>query len=293
MKIHLCLALLCAAGLSFAGRTASFKIGDMEVFVLQDKDTSMPNTLFFGESQEKINTAVPAGKSPASMTAFVVRIWKQEKDKKEKTIAHTYLIDSGLSTEVLYGNLKAVGIGPDEIDVILLTHMHGDHIGGLLKDGKAAFPKATLCVAKDEYNHWLQANPAIRNIENAYQKHIELFAFGDLPGVNAALPGSEKAEGVFKALNAVGHTPGHTVFENENIIAIGDLAHSAALQFANPEICARYDMERPKAVQSRKTFFDHAAETKKVIIGAHLPFPCIGHVVKVEADHYKFVPLKK
>ena len=298
MKVQLCMALLCAAGLSFAQRTATFKVGNMEIIAMQDKEHGMPNKLFQGAPPEEIKAAVPSGKSPASISMFVI-----------KTAKHTYLVDTGTNTESLYRNLKSVGIAPSDIDVILITHMHNDHIGGLLVNSKAAFPKATLYISKDEYNYWRQANPNVKQLGVAYLKRIELCTYGeDLPIVRMEVSEREKMKALvlgkeipkvvkmtddtFQGLEAIGHTPGHTIFENNQLIAIGDLVHSAALQFNDPEICAQFDMDMPKAVASRKKVFDHAAETKKVVIGAHLPFPGIGHIVKDEADRYAFVPLK-
>ena len=302
------------ASLSFAGKTASFKIGDAEIIVLQDKEHTMPNKLFLGAPPDEIEAAVPSGQSPASINAFVIRTVEhvkdeENKDKPPKILKRTYLIDSGMNSETLLTNLQKVGIKPEDIDVVLITHMHFDHIGGLLHKGMATFPKATLHIAKDEYNYWRKANPNIKQIGNAYRTHIELFTFGeDLPIVrveqselekNVALTRGkettrivEMTDYTFQGLSAMGHTPGHTVFENNKIMAIGDLVHSAALQFADPGICAQYDMEMEKAIETRKKFFERAAESKKLVLGAHLPFPGIGHILKDEADRFSFEPLK-
>ena len=101
----------------------------------------------------------------------------------------------------------------------------------------------------------------------------------------------DMTDDTFQGRDASGHTPGHTVFENNKMIIIGDLVHSAALQFNDPNICAQFDMEMPKAVKSRRKFFDVAAETGKIVLGMHLPFPGIGYILKDEGDHYSFKPL--
>ncbi|MBQ9446515.1 MAG: hypothetical protein IJU61_07975, partial [Victivallales bacterium] len=143
----------------------------------------------------------------------------------------------------------------------------------------------------------------------AYLKRTELFIYGeDLPIVRVEQTETEKNIGLFRKTKAAkitqqtddvfqgrdanGHTPGHTVYESNKLLFIGDLVHSAALQFADPNICAQFDMEMPKAVQSRRKFFDVAAETKKLILGAHLPFPGVGFVLKDEGDHFSFKPLE-
>ena len=298
MNIRLCSILLCVASLSFAGQTKTFKYDGLEITVLQDKANFMPNKIFHGAPVEEINEAVPEGKSPASINAFVV-----------KTPKHTFLIDTGMNTDTLLQNFRDAGLKPEDIDVILITHMHADHIGGLLRDGKAAFPNATLHIAKEEFYYWRQANPNIKQIAFAYLKRTELFIYGeDLPIVRAEQSETEKntsflrnkkaakipqqTDDVFQGRDASGHTPGHTVFESNKLIFFGDLVHSAALQFTDPNICAQFDMEMPKAVQSRRKFYDVAAETKKLILGAHLPFPGVGFVLKDEGGHYSFKPLE-
>ena len=313
MKMHLCSILLCVAGLSFAGQTKTYKYEGMTIIAMQDRENFMPNKIFHGAPVDEITAAVPEGKSPSSINAFVVKTETKKMERKlgkevEKIIKHTYLIDSGMNTDTLLKNLRDAGIMPEDIDVILITHMHADHIGGLLKDGKAAFPKATLHVARDEYFYWRQANPNIKQIMNAYLKQFEPFQYGEnLPierveqtetEKNIALMRKKPAARViemtndtFQGRDASGHTPGHTVFESNKMIFFGDLIHSGALQFADPNICAQFDMDSQKAVQSRRKFFDQAAETKKLVLCAHLPFPGIGYVLKDEGDHYSFEPI--
>ena len=313
MKMHLCSILLCVAGLSFAGQTKTYKYDNMTIIAMQDRENFMPNKIFHGAPVDEITAAVPEGKSPSSINAFVIKTETKKKEKKDGKdvdviIKHTFLIDTGMSTETLLKNLRDAGIKPEDIDVILITHMHADHIGGLLKDGKAAFPKATLHIARDEYFYWRQANPNIKRIMFAYLKQFEPFVYGEnLPIERAKQTENEKnislmrnkpaariiemVDDAFQGRDASGHTPGHTVFECNKLIIFGDLVHSAALQFADPNICAQFDMDTKKAVQSRRKFFDQAATTKKLVLGMHLPFPGIGYVLKDEGDHYSFEPI--
>ena len=161
--------------------------------------------------------------------------------------------------------------------------------GGLVKDGKRAFPKAKIMVTKPELEFWLDraekdssnANAAlVKTIAGAYGGDIQFFAYGDtvLPGVTA--------------LNAAGHTPGHTVFQLEadgkSLLLIGDLIHSAPLQFALPDECARFDMNVPLAVADRKRFLELAAGKNIPVAGVHLPFPGIGMVEK-EGKGYRLM----
>lgn len=260
--------------------------GDMRVVTLQDRPGNSDIELFSGPaSPEERGRYFTDNKTPAGINAFLIRT-------KDKNI----LVDTGYGPLApgqsgLVPALEALGLKPENIDVVLLTHMHMDHIGGLLDGDKRAFPKAKIHAAKAEIDYWLgladkdpaQPNAALAlKTQKAYGPDMTAFAFGDkvLPDVIA--------------IEAVGHTPGHTVFHlqagDKSLLIVGDLVHAAALQFPLPDECARYDMDMPEAVKARKRILDLAAENKWQIAGMHMPFPATGMVEKDGAGYRLVTP---
>ena len=143
--------------------------------------------------------------------------------------------------------------------------MHGDHIGGLLKNGNVVFPNAGLYINRIETEAW-KAMPGDRSAQakkvlEAYKDHLHLFEAGDV------LPGD------VKSIAAYGHTPGHTVFQKNDILVIGDLMHGAALQLKHPEYNASFDMDQKAAAESRARLIKYARENKLTMYGMHLPSP--------------------
>ena len=285
----LLLLLLIFSGRALAGAPEPpvqdiWKAGDMTVTVIQDQSGAMSVDLFSGPaSEEERQKYFIDGKAEAGFNVFLLRAGGKN-----------VLFDTAFGTiretpGKLWDSLAGLGIGLEAVDIVLLTHMHGDHIGGLIKDGARAFPRAKVMVTKPELDFWLaqaekepdNANAAlVKVIVGAYGDDIQHFAYGDtvLPGVTA--------------LNAEGHPPGHTVFRLEAngkaLLIIGDLIHSAPLQFALPDECAKFDMNVPLAIADRKRFLELAADENIPMAGMHFPFPGIGMVVK-EGAGYKLV----
>lgn len=165
----------------------------------------------------------------------------------------------------LLPGLQSLGISPADIGYLYLTHFHGDHIGGMMKGDSVVFPNAEVYASKVEYDAWM-AMPAERKAQvvktmDAYKERLHLFEFGD------TLPGN------VVAMEAVGHTPGHTVFQSGKLLVIGDLIHGAALQLEHPEYCASYDMDKEAAVKARKYFLQYAKDNQLTMAGMHLPAP--------------------
>jgi glutathione peroxidase len=187
--------------------------------------------------------------------------------------------------------LTDLGVKPENVKLILLTHMHGDHIGGFLQGDARRFPNARVICAKPEYEHWLsgdgnQRTPQ-RRIKAVYGQDFTPFNFGDEVFTNPSVK--------VKALDAAGHTPGHAAFliepteaQGEKLLIIGDLLHAAALQFPVPEACARFDMDHEKAVASRKRILNFAAQEKIPVAGMHLPSPSVGSV-ETDGGGFRFV----
>ena len=197
---------------------------------------------------------------PASVSTFLLQI-----DGKN------ILFDAGLGAfgGQTLDRLSALDVTPDKIDLIYLTHFHMDHIAGLVvkdsagKDVKA-FNNAAVYAGKVEYDAWmndLPKNDLQKVVMGIYKDSLHLFAFGD------SLP-----HGVL-ALDAVGHTPGHTAFQVSNLLVIGDLMHGYALQKDHPEINSNYDMDKEKSVESRKRLMQYARDNKLTMAGMHLPPP--------------------
>lgn len=224
------------------------------VFWLQDNEGDKPNNPeLFGAPAELIDSLGLSEGIPSSMSAFLL----QADDKN-------ILFDAGMGGQ-LTNRLSAIGLTPEEIDYIYITHCHGDHIGGMLKEGTPAFPNAQVYLSKPEYDAWMNMegdrSEQTKTVLNAYGENVHQFEFDEtLPcGV--------------KAVSAVGHTPGHTAYEKSNLLVIGDLFHGLALQVAFPEYCARFDMDKDASIASRKNLLNYAREKKLHMAGMHLPAP--------------------
>lgn len=193
---------------------------------------------------------------PSTVSCFLV----------EKDSLHI-LFDAGLGApdSQLLPSLDKLGISPDQIDVLVLTHLHGDHIGGMLINDSVTFNNAQVYMAKDEYDAWMgmddQKSARAKACLNPYQERLHLVQYGD------TIPGN------FVALEAKGHTPGHTVFQSGDLLVIGDLMHGAALQVAYPQYCPKYDMDKEQATQTRIQYLDMARQNHLLMAGMHLPAP--------------------
>lgn len=237
---------------------STIDVDGMKVTWIRDNanDRVMPLSLFPDATKSQIDSLSLQAGVPASVSTFLV-----EKDGKR------ILFDTGMGApdSKLPEGLNSLNITPSDIDYLFITHFHGDHIGGMMKDGVPVFPNAEVYVAKAEYDAWMKM-PAdkkaqVENTMQAYKDRLHQFAFGDTLPCNVI------------AMEAAGHTPGHTVFRAGNLLVVGDLMHGAALQLKHPEICATYDMDKSGAVKSRKYYIQYAREKGLVIAGMHLPVP--------------------
>ncbi|WP_207459674.1 MBL fold metallo-hydrolase [Azospirillum sp. SYSU D00513] len=195
--------------------------------------------------------------------------------------------------------MLAAGYDPVQIDVVLLTHLHADHVGGLLTpDGKPLFPNAEVRVAKEEADYWLDeanaakapadAQPFFKMARDSVAPYV---ASGQLKTFTA---GEELVPGI-KAVSAFGHTPGHTGYlvtsGGKSLLAWGDIIHNHAVQFVRPEVAIEFDTNKEQAVATRKQILADAARDRLWIAGAHLPFPGIGHV-RTDGEDYAWVPVE-
>jgi glyoxylase-like metal-dependent hydrolase (beta-lactamase superfamily II) len=196
----------------------------------------------------------------------------------------------------LQASLKAAGYAPDEIDLILITHIHTDHSGGLVENGQLMFPTAIVYAGKADVDLWL--NPA-----NAERSHLERRFFTEaaktikpyldadklklLSGETAILPG-------ITARPTPGHTPGHNFYvvesKGESIEFWGDILHFGSIQFPNPKITVVYDVNSNAAAAQRTKQFARAEKSRRLIAAAHLPFPGVGHI-RVADQGYTWVPM--
>jgi glyoxylase-like metal-dependent hydrolase (beta-lactamase superfamily II) len=259
-------------GFSAEPKIFSWKTGTFQVDMLVETRGRGRPGILNGVDDALLTQYFPDGTYPSETNTFLIRDG-----------ARIVLVDTGFGG-ALFEALDELGLKPADVDAVLLTHLHGDHTGGLVKDGKALFPKARVYLARQE-RAAAQANAL--QLLAVYGDRVETFEPSPLGGAAAEiLPG-------IKAIAAFGHTPGHTAFLVESggqgLIIWGDLMHVQGIQFPLPDTTVTYDTEPAMAAAVRKEILDYAAERRIPIGGMHLQYPAIGTVEKAGGG-FRFIP---
>lgn len=254
-------------------------IGDIEIIAVTDGyiPTTSDKTIGLDSAEcERLCGHRHGDTFNISVNEFVVR-----------TGGKTLLIDAGAGTKSypsmgrLLGNLRQLGIAPESIDAVLMTHLHSDHMHGLVNaDGVANFPNAELVLHEEEANFWLDKAPSgnaridrslplVERNTRPYRERLRTVREQEVyPGICAHL--------------SKGHTPGHTTWlissGHERAIMWGDTIHFEKIQIPRPEIGVVYDMDPGAAAQSRRAIFDMCVEEDLLIMGAHVAFPGFGRL---------------
>lgn len=259
-----------------------------------------------------LDTKLLKNTTPAQAQQLLARMFL--KGPAVQTAVNAYLLNTGeqlilvdAGAAGLFGpnlgkvaaNLRAAGHDPAQVDAVLLTHLHGDHVNGLLdSEGQPLFPKAQIWAAEAEAEFWLspevaalapqEAQPFFQMAQNAtapYRDAGRFHTFAD---------GADVVAGI-RAVAANGHTPGHSAYlvssGEAKLLIWGDIVHNHAVQFRHPEVAIEFDVDAKQAVATRKALFKQVAKDKLLVAGMHLPFPGIGHV-RAEPKGYTWVPIE-
>lgn len=203
------------------------------------------------------------------------------------------LVDTGMGGRLL-DNLRAAGYRAEQVDAVLLTHMHGDHIGGLSREGKRVFANAAVYAERREAGYWLNAAASAGDRKHFEQAHAMLDPYVDAQRFHTFDGAAQLFPGI-SAVPAYGHTPGHTAYRVESggrqLLLWGDTVHLAEAQFPRPDITISFDADPQAAFASRKRLMAEAARQGFLVGGAHISFPGLGHVSADGAGGYRWVPL--
>jgi glyoxylase-like metal-dependent hydrolase (beta-lactamase superfamily II) len=274
------------------------KVGDLEVTALFDGHAVFDLHWLNGTKATMDGVVKALHEDPrlldVSEEGFLVNTGKQ-----------LILVDAGAGTWFgggalgrLLGSLRSAGYTPEDVDLVLVTHLHSDHVGGLTTDdGKRVFPKADVYVAKAESDFWLSPEIAAKAPKDAqpFFRSAEAIA---APYIKAGrwrtFSGSERIVDGMQLVPLPGHTPGHTGYEfssqGKTILFWGDTIHEQRVQLQHLEVTAIFDIDQNAAAATRLQLLPRLAREHVLIAGPHMPFPALGTLRK-EGSGYSWVPL--
>jgi len=260
---------------------SSFKIGQFEIFALVESERDGNAGILVGADEAILQRYIPEQGFRHTANAFLV-----------KTPRMNILIDTGTgSGDIIINKVKSLGIEPEKINAVLITHLHGDHFGSLQREGKAVFPNAKVYLSKKELEHFTVSNPNQGAVAALAPYKSSTVTFE--PAALSARRKPEILPGVIP-IAAYGHTPGHTIFQLESgrdkFLVIADLLHVALVQFPMPSISATYDIDQALAARTRQEVLSYAAQNKIPIGGMHIVNPAMGTVEANKEGGFIFKP---
>jgi glyoxylase-like metal-dependent hydrolase (beta-lactamase superfamily II) len=275
-----------------------FMVGDVRITSLSDGTVAIDlHQLLRGTTPARTNELLRRSflENPyeASINVFLLELG-----------ARRVLVDTGSGDLFGKGNggklsesLAAIGLSPAQIDDVLITHVHSDHSGGLVVNGKMLFTNATIHVGKPDVDFFLDPGNAQRTgYDKRYfaEAQATLKPYVDAGKVRTFDRRSEVVSGVVAELRP-GHTPGTAFYtltsRNQRLVFIGDIIHVGAVQFPSPDITITFDQNRQQARAVRTEAFAAFAKGSALIAAPHLPFPGVGHI-RSEGGGYRWVPIE-
>ena len=278
-----------------------FRIGDFQATVISDGYGPVPVSILAVNASEAelaqvLNTNFMQPVIQITTNVLVVDTGRER-----------ILIDTGFGEKLgpifgsfpgLKANLRRAGITPESIDLIVMSHGHLDHIGGLVtKSGALAFPKAQFVFVDTEWNYWTgsryESEVNNSSMPDPFKKGTISAARENLPAVvgrsRFVKQGGEVTSGVHY-IAAPGHSPSHASIlftsGNEQFVYMGDIAHNPVTSLQHPEWTPIFDYDPAQAIKSRKAILDRVATDRVMVLGCHFPFPGIGHVVRHDAAYH-------
>ncbi len=260
----------------------TFNMGDFEVSTLLagSRTVENPQSIFgLNVTPEEFAAVSEANFIPTTAAQFYFT------PTVVKTGGDVVLFDTGLNPAGITAPLASAGISPEDVTVVVITHMHGDHIGGLSgEDGTPTFPNARYVTGQVEFDTWAKADND--NFKAKVQPLAEKMEFiGDGGAVVSGITG----------LAAFGHTPGHMIYMLESggkqLALMADMANHYVWSLGYPEWEVKFDMDKAKAAATRKKMFDMFTADKIPFVGYHMPFPGMGYSEARGEGGYRYVPV--
>lgn len=262
---------------------AQITIGRFKVTALTDGFADMPFSYFVGRTPKEIEAAA-AGQfaaRPGGIRLVFNQYLIEDGDRR-------ILIDTGPAgllgeSGKLPSALKAFGLTPEDIDAVIVTHMHRDHIGGLVAGGRRAFPNAEVYVGRREVAHW--TNPAQRSAAPDFLKS-SFDASADFVRLYPKLQAIDGERSIVPGVSIIdlaGHTPGHIGVRiadgGKSLLMVADMLFHPSLHPVATDIGFIFEQDPEAARAMRARFFPRAAEEKALIAATHMPFPGLGRIV--------------
>jgi len=275
-----------------------FKIGDFEVTTIYDGAVVIPKVHpIFGKNQKIEDVQaylaanyLPTDKMTISFTPVIVNTGKE-----------VVMFDSGYGEERrakgagrMAATLTTAGFSPDQIDIVVITHCHPDHVSGLMEVDKPVFPNARYVTGDVEYDFWSQKDLLDSSNKNMVgrAKIVQSNVVPLADKMKFIKPGTDVVTGI-TSVQAFGHTPGHMCYHIESagkrFLIFADTTNHYAVSLAKPDWHCIFDMDAEAAVTTRKKILDMIAADKIPAAGYHMPFPAVGYVEKKGAG-YQWVP---
>lgn len=277
-----------------------FKIGDFDASVISDGQSIFPAYPLYAVNA----TEAEVGKSlkdyflPTKDYLLQCNCLLLEQGKEK------ILIDTGAGHNLgdgfglLSKHLKLLNIKGDQINSVLLTHCHLDHIGGLMENGKASFPNATIYVNEKEWNFWSSNSIDLKNmqIEQAFRDNFKNAVITNLIPISENIKTFRDGEEIINGIQVVaanGHSPGHTCFwiksGIDSLLHTGDIFHHPAFDLKNPDWATAFDQDAKQAYKSRIKILDMAISERLNVMSYHMPFPSFGHLTR-KGKAYGWIP---